>query len=179
MLNISRNLISVEGALEKHQLKNGVQSFNFKQSSRNCIQVPFIQARSVAVTDYMWSSVYPKLPKIAGQSKNGVKACMPKFIPYWLWKNHQICAIRRRRSNLQTDTYVLMEPGQSEEFVSEEELKVRLKGWLEKWPGKSLPRDLARFKTIDDAVSHLVKSVCELEIDGEVGSIQWYEVRLE
>lgn len=43
------------------------------------------------------------------------------------------------------DTYVLMEPGKAEEFVDEEELRVRLKGWLENWPGTSLPPYLARF----------------------------------
>ncbi|OVA00811.1 Protein of unknown function DUF3571 [Macleaya cordata] len=151
----------MEGALEKQIINHGVlQSFNCKESSRHYVRA--LRWSPVAMTGYTNSSVhYGLLIKMARHNK------------------HQICAIRRRRANIQTDTYVLIEPGKNEEFVSEEELKTRLKGWLENWPGNTLPPDLARFKSIDDAVSHLVKSVCELELDGEVGSIQWYEVRLE
>ncbi|XP_022155024.1 protein CHLORORESPIRATORY REDUCTION 7, chloroplastic [Momordica charantia] len=85
---------------------------------------------------------------------------------------------RSRRGNQSSDTYVVLEPGEDEKFVSEEELEAILKGWLQNWAGP-LPPDLSRFESIEEAVSFLLKSVCELEIDGDVGSIQWYQVRLE
>ncbi|PPD96718.1 hypothetical protein GOBAR_DD06251 [Gossypium barbadense] len=124
---------------------------------------PFVQASPVCRSEN-FSTVHVKHLKIGSQHRNAVK----------------VCATRRRRAAYsRTETYVLLEPGEDEKFVSEEELKAKLKGWLENWPGKNLPLDLARFEAIDDAVSYLVRSVCELEIDGDVGSIQWYEVRLE
>ncbi|KAK8963140.1 hypothetical protein KSP40_PGU006187 [Platanthera guangdongensis] len=90
----------------------------------------------------------------------------------------QVFAVRRRRAHMKSETYVLLEPGKDEEFILEEDLRIRLKGWLENWPGEE-PLDLAGFETIDEAVSHLIRSVCELEIDGEVGSVQWYQLELE
>ncbi|CAK9162991.1 unnamed protein product [Ilex paraguariensis] len=74
----------------------------------------------------------------------------------------EVFAMRRRRANIRTETYVIMKPGQNEEFVSKDELRDRLKGRLENRPSKALPLDLGRFETIDDAVSYQVRSVCEL-----------------
>ncbi|XP_002993242.2 protein CHLORORESPIRATORY REDUCTION 7, chloroplastic [Selaginella moellendorffii] len=77
------------------------------------------------------------------------------------------------------DTFVLLEPGEDEVFVSMEQLQSRIKSWLERWPSGSLPFDLQNFKTLDEAASHLVSNSCELEIGGGFGSIQWFQVRLE
>eukprot|EP00245_Coleochaete_scutata_P018621 TRINITY_DN9792_c0_g1_i2.p1 TRINITY_DN9792_c0_g1~~TRINITY_DN9792_c0_g1_i2.p1 ORF type:complete len:191 (-),score=23.09 TRINITY_DN9792_c0_g1_i2:266-838(-) len=76
------------------------------------------------------------------------------------------------------DTYVLMEPDQEEVFVTAEELRARLRSWLENFPGK-LPDDLAKFPDLDAAVTHLMGSACELEVGAGKGSVQWFEVRLE
>ncbi|GJZ46805.1 protein chlororespiratory reduction 7, chloroplastic [Tanacetum coccineum] len=65
---------------------------------------------------------------------------------------------------------------ESRRVCNEEELSVRLKGWLENYPGTSLPHDLAIYESVDDVVTSLVKSVCELEIDGDVGSVRWYDL---
>ncbi|KAF4397634.1 hypothetical protein G4B88_027374 [Cannabis sativa] len=154
----------MEKLLDKQLFNNGVLWFNSKEATDYHIQTPSFHLRSAGLSElYPSCYIHTKMPKMASQCRTSVK----------------IYAVRRRRIYESSETYVLLEPGEDEKFVSEEELRIKLKGWLEKWPGESLPPDLARFESIDDAVSYLVTSVCELEIQGDVGSVQWYEVRLE
>ena len=76
------------------------------------------------------------------------------------------------------EDYVLIEPGKDEVFVDLEELRTRLRGWLENWPNSSLPDDLSRFNDLDAATTYLLESACELEICDGSGVVQWFEVRL-
>ncbi|KAG0558495.1 hypothetical protein KC19_10G032600 [Ceratodon purpureus] len=101
----------------------------------------------------------------------------------WNGRGSQI-VVRGKTSGRSTmygdsDTYVLMEPGEDEQFVTGEELQEKLKKWLQEWPGEELPVDLSKFKNVDDAVQFLVNAVCELDLGDGQGSLQWYEVRLD
>ncbi|KAJ9173196.1 hypothetical protein P3X46_016359 [Hevea brasiliensis] len=158
MLRAAGAAVSMEGALEKLHLQ--IMSLHCKYGQRTC--QPFLKPSSAGI-DENFSSINLKHSSLIS----------------WRGDSLKVSAIRRRRVHQRTETYVLLEPGQDETFVSEEVLKAKLKVFLENWPGKALPPDLARFQTIDDAVSFLVSSVCELEIDGDVGSVQWHQVRLE
>ncbi|TKY50184.1 CHLORORESPIRATORY REDUCTION 7 [Spatholobus suberectus] len=149
------------GVLQSQPFNVGVRSLCYAESYN--IQNPVIYITSPGLIKCFTSSIHQRLSQVRGDCRSKTK----------------VFALRRRRANERTETYVLLEPGQDERFVSEAELKETLKELLENWPGKVLPPDLARYENIDDAVSFLVRSVCELEIDGNVGSIQWYEVRLE
>lgn len=153
----------MEGAVRRELFINGLHSFPGKRVSELCHGSGHCRPTSLSSSARLLT--FPALPrKMECKKLINVKAGTAR---------------RRRQYDLQSETYVLLEPGKAEEFVTEEELKARLKGWLESRPCDELPPDLARFDTMDDVVAHLVKSVCELEIDGEVGSVQWYQVRLE
>ncbi|KAG5401208.1 hypothetical protein IGI04_015815 [Brassica rapa subsp. trilocularis] len=160
----------MEISLQKQIFNSGDKLFNSRQNQWAWIErfqaTEFLPANSTnlchdPISCPMLGILTPR------KSKNHLSVCA------------QVSAIRRRRVHSNSDTYVLLEAGQDEQFVSEDELKAKLKGWLENWPVESLPPDLARFDNLDEAVDFLVKAVCELEVYGEVGSVQWYQVRLE
>ncbi|KAL3624052.1 hypothetical protein CASFOL_032868 [Castilleja foliolosa] len=149
----------MEGTLPKLNLQAFLSAFGPHLITQNT-HFPVVLSESKAQTNQEW----PKVNYRSRQIKDNLL---------------KVSSSRRRRANIESDTYVLMEPGKNEEFVTEDELRDRLKGWLENWPSPALPPDLAKFDTTDDIVQYLVKSVCELELDDDVGSVQWYQVRLD
>jgi hypothetical protein len=77
----------------------------------------------------------------------------------------------------QGDTYVVLVPGEAEEFVSPDQLLRRLVDLLSDRQD-NLPPDLCRFPSPVDQAKYLRDTACEFEIrPGE--TLQWYLVRLE
>lgn len=77
----------------------------------------------------------------------------------------------------ESDTYVVLEPGQAEQFLSTPEILEKLETIL---AGRQndLPRDLQRFSTVEEQAKYLLETSCELDM--EAGKfLQWYAVRLE
>ncbi|KAI5056704.1 hypothetical protein GOP47_0028522 [Adiantum capillus-veneris] len=119
------------------------------------------------------------LPRFAGTSVSTSIATQPSVHP----RCSSVSPVFSRlgsRSALYGDCedYVLIEPGKDELFVNLEELRARLRSWLENWPGRSLPTDLASFDNLDDAVTYLVENACELDVTDGSGTVQWFGVRL-
>lgn len=77
----------------------------------------------------------------------------------------------------QEEMFVLLEPGEPEQFLDAEELEAKLSEVLREHQA-DLPHDLARYDQIDQQVKHLINTSCEFET--EPGHyLQWYVVRLE
>ncbi|KAL0546574.1 hypothetical protein IC582_016485 [Cucumis melo] len=171
-LNKASEKAQMETALHKH-----LQSFNGTMLSANSKLYWSFKTARAAKRDYKLGESIINVSKcFLGASS---RLCsLPTASSKHQQQQIKVYGSRRRRVNESSDTYVLLEPGEEEKFVSKQELETILKDWLENWP-TSLPPDLSRFQCIEEAVSFLVKSVCELEIDGDVGSIQWYQVRLD
>lgn len=77
----------------------------------------------------------------------------------------------------ESDTFVLLESGRSESFLSAAELLDKLKGVLSQRQD-NLPRDLQRFTSLDEQAQYLLETSCELDV-GSGEFLQWYAVRLE
>ena len=74
------------------------------------------------------------------------------------------------------DNYVVLVPGESEQFLDREQTLLWLQSWLKKFD--SLPLDLACKSSIAEAAQHLLDTSCDLEIKAGF-TVQWYAVRLE
>jgi len=74
------------------------------------------------------------------------------------------------------ENYVVLVPGESEQFLNKAETLLWLQCWLNKFD--SLPLDLACKSSIAEAAQHLLDTACDLEIKRGF-TIQWYAVRLE
>ncbi|BAZ08020.1 chlororespiratory reduction protein 7 [Calothrix sp. NIES-3974] len=78
----------------------------------------------------------------------------------------------------QEDNYVVLETNQPEQFLTAEELFVKLRQVLETLPQENLAPDLRRLDSLDAQAKYLIDTSCELDI--EPGKyLQWYAVRLE
>jgi len=77
----------------------------------------------------------------------------------------------------QEDAFAVLETNQPEQFLSAEELLLKLTDILRSHPD-DLPRELGKFSTIEEKARHLRDNYSEL--DQEPGQyLQWYVVRLE
>ena len=74
------------------------------------------------------------------------------------------------------DNYVVLVPGETEQFLDREQTLLWLKSWLNKFD--SLPLDLACKSSIAEAAEHLLDTSCDLEIKAGF-KVQWYAVRIE
>ena len=74
------------------------------------------------------------------------------------------------------DNYVVLVPGESEQFLNKEQTLLWLQSWLNNFD--SLPLDLACMCSIEEAAQHLLDTACDLEIKPGF-KVQWFAVRLE
>ena len=77
----------------------------------------------------------------------------------------------------QEDHFVVLETGQSEQFLTATEMLEKLRSVLSQRQD-NLPRDLQSLPTIQDQANYLLNTACELDV-GAGDYLQWYAVRLE
>jgi hypothetical protein len=76
----------------------------------------------------------------------------------------------------ESDTYVLLEPDQPEQFLTTAELHEKLQVLLAQQ--EELPAELQQFSSVAEQAKHLLETACEFDL-GPGAFIQWYLVRLE
>ena len=74
------------------------------------------------------------------------------------------------------ENFVVLEPGKNERFLSLNETIEWLENWLRTM--ESLPKDLAKYSSINQAAEHLINTACEIEISPGF-SLQWFAIRLD
>jgi hypothetical protein len=78
----------------------------------------------------------------------------------------------------QEDGFVVLETDLPEQFLTREELLVKLQHILLSSPPENLPREAQKLTTIEEQAKHLTDKYFELELPtGKY--LQWYVVRLE
>ncbi len=77
----------------------------------------------------------------------------------------------------ESDTFVVLEPDQAEQFLTRSELLEKLATVLSQQQN-DLPRDLQRFSSLAEQAEYLLDTSCELDT-GPGTFLQWYVVRLE
>ena len=75
------------------------------------------------------------------------------------------------------DAFVVLEPNQPEQYLTELELLEKLKGILAQRQ-HDLPQDLRKFGSVEAQAQYLQNTSCELDV-GPGQYLQWYAVRLE
>ena len=75
----------------------------------------------------------------------------------------------------QQDGYVVLETGQPEQLMTEEELLAKLKQVLTLL-GEDLPSDVEKIASLEAQAKYLLDNYCELDMV-EGGYLQWYVVR--
>ncbi len=77
----------------------------------------------------------------------------------------------------QEDYFVVLQPDQPEQFLTPEELLVKLQEVIENRLD-TLPRELERFDNTEKQASYLRDNFCQIDLkDGDY--LQWYVTRLE
>lgn len=75
------------------------------------------------------------------------------------------------------DTYVVLETGLPEQFLTSAELLAKLQTLITTYPDH-IPRELNKFSSVTEKAQYLLQNYCDFDL--ELGQyLQWYVVRLE